>query len=108
MSGIPFTLSSARRTSRLRLRLCALLCTAATLALSDGALAASNIDNGKTDQSSDLGGSVNPDFKGGTLQISNTDTITSNFAVENFAGNTIDADGHVATMSGAFTGARRR
>ena len=112
MDYVLFTSSPAPRAqrrapfvARLRSRLGILLSTAAAIGLSNGALAASNINNNDTFQSSNLGGSVNPDFQGGVLQISSSGTITNNFAVENFTGNVIDAAGHVATMSGAFTGA---
>lgn len=65
----------------------------------------SNIESGQTYQSTNLGSSVNPDFKGGTLQLNSATAITDNFNVENYPTNTIDSDGHSVTMSGAFTGA---
>ncbi|HUO02133.1 MAG TPA: autotransporter-associated beta strand repeat-containing protein [Rhizomicrobium sp.] len=49
-----------------------------------------------------LGGS--PAFLGGTLQLDTSSTVASNFDVENYSTNTIDADGHAATLSGALTG----
>ena len=74
------------------------------LALSGhGAWAGDTIASGSTVLASSLGNS--PDFQGGTLRLDSSTTLTQAVVVENNAGNTIDADGHVVTMSGAFTGA---
>jgi fibronectin-binding autotransporter adhesin len=53
---------------------------------------------------SNLGSTVTPTFQGGTLQIDTGNTITSNFTVGAYSGNTIDADGHIATLSGTLSG----
>ena len=66
------------------------------------AFADDDIRSGSTYPASALGSS--PAFLGGTLQLDTATTIGSNFDVENYSTNTIDADGHVATLSGALTG----
>jgi fibronectin-binding autotransporter adhesin len=68
------------------------------------ARANSNIESGSTYSVTNLNSSVNPDFKGGTLQLNSSATVTDNFSVENYPNNTIDSDGNMVTMSGAFTG----
>lgn len=69
------------------------------------ARAASNIESGNTYLASNLGGSVNPDFKGGTLKLDSSTTISSNFTIEDYSGNTIDINGSAVTMSGLLSGA---
>src|ERR1700689_1286193 len=81
------------------------LCASAAAVLNGSAQANSNIESGSTYLSTNLGKSVNPDFKGGTLQLNSTAAITDNVTLENYPGNTIDSDGNAVTMSGAFTGA---
>jgi len=69
------------------------------------ASAASNITTGTTALASNLGGSVNPDFAGGTLKLDSSTTIARDFTVEDISTNTIDIFGNTVTMSGKFTGA---
>src|SRR6202042_2716323 len=57
---------------------------------------------GSTYPASALGSS--PAFLGGTLQLNTATAIASNFDVENYSTNTIDADGHTATLNGTLTG----
>lgn len=53
---------------------------------------------------SHVGTSVLPDFQGGTLRIDQQGaTDNSNYAVENFFGNTIDAFGHSIVFGGDFS-----
>ncbi|MCP5410539.1 MAG: autotransporter-associated beta strand repeat-containing protein [Alphaproteobacteria bacterium] len=66
---------------------------------------ASDIESGNTYLASKLGGSVNPDFKGGTLQLDSSTTISNAFTVEDYSANTIDINGQTATFSGIFSGA---
>ncbi|NIK87129.1 autotransporter-associated beta strand protein [Rhizomicrobium palustre] len=54
---------------------------------------------------SNLGSSVAPDFKGGTLRLNASGTISNAFAVENYTGNTIDAYGNTGNFSGVMSGA---
>jgi hypothetical protein len=77
----------------------------AIVVLNCPALANSNIESGNTYSATNLNSSVNPDFKGGTLQLNSSATVTDNFSVENYPNNTIDSDGNTVMMSGAFTGA---
>ena len=79
-------------------------CAATVIALGQAALANSDIAAGSTYLASKLGDSVNPDFKGGTLQLDSSTTISKNFKVEDFPTNTIDIHGSTVTMSGTFTG----
>jgi fibronectin-binding autotransporter adhesin len=79
-------------------------CAATVIAFGQAALANSDINAGSTYLASQLGDSVNPDFKGGTLQLDSSTTISKNFKVEDFATNTIDIHGSTVTMSGTFTG----
>ncbi|MDR3562015.1 MAG: autotransporter-associated beta strand repeat-containing protein [Negativicutes bacterium] len=81
------------------LTICALFASSAQ------AFGASNIESGSTYQASNLGGSVNPDFKGGTLKLDTATTISNDFTFEDYSGNTIDENGHAVTFSGAMTGA---
>ncbi|MBS0473227.1 MAG: autotransporter-associated beta strand repeat-containing protein [Proteobacteria bacterium] len=83
----------------------ALAATVAGVLVMAGPAMAGDISSGSTYKASALGNSLNPDFKGGTLLLDSTTTITQNFTVETYTGNTIDIDGHTVTMSGAFTGA---
>jgi autotransporter-associated beta strand protein len=53
---------------------------------------------------SNLGSTVTADFQGGTLKA-DVSSITSNFTVENDAGNTIDAHGMGVNFSGVLSGA---
>lgn len=81
------------------------ICANTIILLDSTAIAASDIGSGSTYLASNLGSSVNPDFKGGTLEIDSSTTITQDFTVENDSTNTIDAYGNTTTLSGAFTGA---
>jgi len=64
-----------------------------------------NINTGSTYQTSDLGGTVNPVFAGGTLQVSANGTIASNFTVDSSATNTIDGNGKTSNFTGIFSDA---
>jgi subtilase-type serine protease len=66
---------------------------------------ASGITAGMTFFASDLGGTVNPAFAGGTLQIDAAGIYTQNFTLDNSGSNTIDQRGRVAIFSGAFSDA---
>jgi autotransporter-associated beta strand protein len=66
-----------------------------------GAASAYDINSGSTYQASHLGS--NPTFKGGTLVLDTSTTISSNFDVQNYTTNTIDISGNAVTLSGAFT-----
>ena len=79
-------------------------CAATVIAFGQAAFANSDINAGSTYLASKLGDSVNPDFKGGTLELDSSTTISKDFKVEDFSTNTIDIYGKTATMSGAFTG----
>ncbi|HWU56324.1 MAG TPA: autotransporter-associated beta strand repeat-containing protein [Rhizomicrobium sp.] len=72
---------------------------------SQSAHGASNIDSGSTYLASNLGGSVNPTFAGGTLQLDSSTTIDKNFTVGQNSTNTIDAQGHSVVLSGIFSDA---
>jgi autotransporter-associated beta strand protein len=69
-----------------------------------GTQAASDIKAGSNYLASGLGSSVNADFKGGTLQLDQSTTISRAFTVEDYSGNLIDEHGQTVTFSGAFTG----
>jgi fibronectin-binding autotransporter adhesin len=72
-------------------------------AISSGkALASYDMKTGGVYAASSLGG--NPIFKGGTLQLNSSTTISSGFTVDDYSTNTIDADGNTTTLSGAITG----
>ena len=81
------------------------ICAVTVVAFHDTAVAGSNITTGSTSLASNLGGSVNPDFDGGTLELDSSTTISKDFTVEDVSTNTIDIYGKTVTMSGAFTGA---
>ncbi|GAA0564333.1 hypothetical protein GCM10008942_10860 [Rhizomicrobium electricum] len=51
-----------------------------------------------------LGSTVTPDFKGGTLRVDASGIISSAFTVEAVAGNTIDAYGNSGVFSGVLSG----
>ncbi len=53
---------------------------------------------------SNLGSTVTPDFKGGTLRIDASGVISSAFMVEAYTGNAIDSYGHIGIFSGALSG----
>jgi autotransporter-associated beta strand protein len=54
---------------------------------------------------SNVGTTVLPDFQGGTLRIDQVGATDSNaYAVENFAGNTIDEFGHTIKFTAGFSG----
>jgi autotransporter-associated beta strand protein len=73
--------------------------------IASGQLPFSPIDTAQPSYlSSGLGTTVAPDFQGGTLQISNSGTISQNFVIEAFAGNTIDPHGFAVTFVGTLTG----
>ena len=78
------------------------VCAIAAAACQGAALADTSINSGSTVLASSLGTGT-PDFKGGTLQLDAATTIANNFTLEDNTTNTIDADGHVVTMSGTFT-----
>ena len=64
-----------------------------------------NILAGNSYVTSNLGTTVNPDFRGGTLQVAaGSAAVASNFNLGAVTGNTIDANGNRASFSGAFTG----
>ncbi|MGA7710561.1 MAG: autotransporter-associated beta strand repeat-containing protein [Rhizomicrobium sp.] len=75
-----------------------------TLALHDPAVASPTINTGSTTNASSLGTSDAPVLNGGTLKLDAATTLANNFTLNDVSTNTIDADGHAATMSGAFTG----
>src|SRR5690348_4457275 len=55
---------------------------------------------------SNVGGTVLPDFQGGTLRLNvNAVTDTNAYNVENFSTNTIDEFGNTVTFTGGFSGA---
>lgn len=81
----------------------AALC-AALAAWPGAALADFDINTGNTYKASAIGANT-PAFKGGTLQMDSGGTIANAFTVTDVSTNTIDASGHVVTLSGAFTGA---
>ncbi len=74
-------------------------------AASQAALAGSNINSGSTYLASNLGGSVFPNFAGGTLQLNSSTTISTNFTVAQNTSSTIDAQGHDVTLSGVISDA---
>ena len=82
-------------------------CVAALFALNTSARAATAIDTAQPFYlASQLGSAVNPDFQGGTLRIDTAaPAIGSDFTVEAYPTNTIDAFGNSATFSGSFSGA---
>ncbi len=95
--------------TRRRFLLATTATTAATViaGLATAAHAATPIDTGQPfyDQS-DVGTTVTPDFKGGTLRDNqNGVTDANDYTVENIAGNTIDAFGDATTFAGTFSGA---
>jgi outer membrane autotransporter protein len=53
---------------------------------------------------SNLGTTVTPDFKGGTLRIDASGVISNAFMVEAYTGNAIDSYGHIGIFSGALSG----
>ena len=56
--------------------------------------------------SSNLGQSISPEFKGGTLTVDQANsTITDNFTLDSSATNSIDANGNEASFSGVFSDA---
>jgi autotransporter-associated beta strand protein len=81
----------------------AALC-AALAAWPGAALADFDINSGNTYQASAIGSNA-PSFKGGTLQMDSSTTISNAFTVTDVSTNTIDANGRAVTLSGAFTGA---
>ena len=60
--------------------------------------------NNAINLSSNLGGSLLPQFKGGVLRIDQTNqTLSQNFTLDGSGTNAIDADGNSATFSGVFS-----
>lgn len=81
-------------------------CAAGVFLSCQAVRAANPIDTGKSYYlASGLGSSVDPDFKGGTLRLDSTATISKDFTVEDYSANTIDSYGNAVTMSGIFSGA---
>ena len=100
------SVTSFRLTQRRR----ALMATTAVVMIAGfgtAARAATPIDtNQPVYLQSQVGTTVLPDFKGGKLRDNqNNVTDNSNYTVENFPTNTIDAFGNTTTFAGAFTGA---
>lgn len=56
-------------------------------------------------QVTNVGGSVNPVFQGGTLQVNQGGTYSQAFTLDTSTTNTIDADGNNGTFSGVFSDA---
>lgn len=99
-----FARHSVRLSLRASLKQSVVVCAAALTA--QAGHAASDINAGSTYLSSNLGGSVNAVFNGGTLQLDQDNkTISRAFTVKDVATNTIDINGKTVTMSGAFSGA---
>ena len=64
---------------------------------------AGNISGGSgNNKTSNLGATLSPAFKGGTLTV-DTQTITQSFTLDASVTNAIDADGNSATFSGVFS-----
>ncbi len=95
--------SSLRVMSRRRALLAT---TAATVILGFGAAAQAGVPITGTQLQSNVGGTVNPDFQGGTLRDNvNAVTDSHGYNVEAFPNNTIDEFGDTVTFTGTFSGA---
>jgi fibronectin-binding autotransporter adhesin len=75
---------------------------ALAVALPQAAWGASDISVGNTYQASNLGGSVNPIFSGGTLVLDSSTTITKDFTVTASTISTIDIQAHGVVFSGVI------
>jgi outer membrane autotransporter protein len=75
-----------------------------TAYLITGGPASTNITTAQTNLASNVGGSVNPVFDGGTLTIDSSTTLSQGFTVTSNGG-TIDATGNAVTFSSAITDA---
>jgi autotransporter-associated beta strand protein len=90
---------------RLKRTACAAgLCAAAGFLLPSAAFAGSDINAGSSYLASNLGGSVNAVFNGGTLVLDESKTIGRDFTVNDVSTNTIDIDGNTVIFSGDLTG----
>lgn len=84
--------------ARLRQTVVFSLCCAA---LVPAAFADTDISSGQTVLGSNLSGTGN--FKGGTLELDKSSTLSNAFNVTAVSGNTIDIHGSTSTLSGAFS-----